>query len=357
MKFIHCADLHLDSKMDGLSSDKAKIRRAEIVNTFENLCNYATLNGVTAVIIAGDMFDTAKVTIKTRNSILHAMAENPSVDFLYLSGNHDEQNFISSLDALPENLKVFNDEWTYFNYGNVCIAGVRFTAYNQNNIYDTLNLLPQNLNVAVLHGQIAGYVGDENSEIISLPRLKDKNIDYLALGHIHQYAEGQLDLRGKYAYSGCLEGRGFDETGDKGFILIDVDKEINFQFVKFSQRNMVNFEYDITNKPDWLFARTEILNYLSNNVSNKNLVKVIIKGQRKPSFDIDILGLSIKLNQTFFFAKVYDKTEIQVEEADYLHDKSLRGEFVRTVWESALSLEEKTKVLTLGLNALKGEEI
>ena len=57
MKFIHCADLHIDSKIKTLPSDKSKIRREEIIRTFERLTDYAAENGVTAVIIAGDMFD------------------------------------------------------------------------------------------------------------------------------------------------------------------------------------------------------------------------------------------------------------------------------------------------------------
>ena len=52
-----------------------------------------------------------------------------------------------------------------------------------------------------------------------------KNIDYLALGHIHKYKQAELDQRGVYCYSGCLEGRGFDECGEKGFVLLDIDEE------------------------------------------------------------------------------------------------------------------------------------
>ncbi|MBE5754422.1 MAG: DNA repair exonuclease [Clostridiales bacterium] len=358
MKFIHCADLHLDSKMDKLSLDKAKVRRAEMVRTFENLCDYATANNVRAVIIAGDMFDTAKVTVKTRNAVLYAIENNPQVDFLYLAGNHDEDNFISSLEIIPENLKVFGEEWTAFKYGNVCIAGVKFTPYNVNAIYDTINFDPYSVNIAVMHGQIAGYKGEEKAEIISLPRLKNKNVDYLALGHIHEHVEGQLDLRGKYAYSGCLEGRGFDETGDKGFILIDViEDRLSSQFVKFALRQISVFEYSVEGKLDYLTVRAEIINTLNASFEVSSLIKVVLKGERKADFGIDVDDLTYRLNQIFFYAKVVDKTTIVIKETDYALDKSMRGEFVRAVWESNLSLEDKTKVLTVGLNALKGEDL
>ena len=67
MKIIHCADLHLDSKIDTIPTDKARVRRDEILRTFEKLCAYAVKNDVSAVIIAGDMFDTSRVSIKTRS--------------------------------------------------------------------------------------------------------------------------------------------------------------------------------------------------------------------------------------------------------------------------------------------------
>ena len=54
---------------------------------------------------------------------------------------------------------------------------------------------------------------------------KDLNIDYLALGHIHSYKCHKLDKRGVYCYSGCLEGRGFDECGDKGFVLLETEED------------------------------------------------------------------------------------------------------------------------------------
>ena len=65
MKIIHTADLHLDSRIDSLPQGKGKIRRDEILRTFERLCEYAVREDVAAVIIAGDAFDTARTLKKT----------------------------------------------------------------------------------------------------------------------------------------------------------------------------------------------------------------------------------------------------------------------------------------------------
>ncbi len=357
MKFIHCADLHLDSKIDELPLAKSRQRREEILLSFERLIAFAVDNKVTAVIIAGDMFDTSKISSKTKGTVIHAIKSHPNIDFLYLSGNHDESNFIADLEEVPENLKIFGNEWAYFNYGDTVITGVVFDGKNNNLIYDTLSLLPEKKNVVVLHGQVAGYKSNENAEIISVPKLKDKNIDYLALGHIHSFSEGVIDNRGKYVYCGCLNGRGFDELGEKGFVLIDTDgRGVSYDFVPFSDRQLYDFEYDVTGKDNWFAVKEEIISTVKGNYAKSSLIKVVIKGKHDAEFEVDKNGLALRLNENFFFAKVYDRTELEINIEDYATDKSVKGEFIRCVFESDLSPEMKSRVIMCGLSALKGEE-
>ena len=90
MKFIHCADVHLDSRLSAnLSAAKSKQRRTEILNTFCNLVKYAAQESVDAVIIAGDLFDSDRLSPVTRDMVLSEIQAAKNVDFLYLSGNHD----------------------------------------------------------------------------------------------------------------------------------------------------------------------------------------------------------------------------------------------------------------------------
>lgn len=93
MKLIHCSDLHLDSKMEALPPHKAKERGSEILLSFEGMVAFAKKNGVSAVMIAGDMFDTQRVSPATVSFVLDAMRRAEGIDFLYLRGNHDESRF------------------------------------------------------------------------------------------------------------------------------------------------------------------------------------------------------------------------------------------------------------------------
>ena len=70
MKIIHCADLHLDSKMtSNLSKEQAKERKMEILRTYSRMIEYAKNNDVKAIIIAGDLFDTRNVSATARNLV------------------------------------------------------------------------------------------------------------------------------------------------------------------------------------------------------------------------------------------------------------------------------------------------
>lgn len=357
MKFIHCADIHLDSKMEtNLSSQKAKERKKEILNTFENMIDFANQNNVTAIIIAGDMFDTSRITNLTKSRVLNIIQKNPNLDFLYLSGNHDESNFIGLIQDIPKNLKVFNKTWTTFEYDNIIVTGSIIDENNSATIYDTLNLNKDNFNIVVMHGQTSKYNSSQKAEVINLTKLKNKNIDYLALGHIHSFVQDTLDKRGTYCYSGCLEGRGFDECGEKGFVLLDIqNNQLDINFIPFSKRQLIEIRYDITNNNNWFDIEDNILN-LTKDISKDNLLKITLTGKYNIKLEKHISMLEQKLDK-FYFAKIKDESVLEVTLKDVEKDISLRGEFIRKVLSSKLTDEEKEQAILVGLKSLFGEDL
>jgi DNA repair exonuclease SbcCD nuclease subunit len=132
MKLIHCADLHLDSKLHThLDRDRAKLRRDELLRNFERLAQYASENGVEAVLIAGDLFDRDNVSALTRNTVLSVIEANPQIRFYYLRGNHDLGDCLANTGsdaggALP-NLFLFGNRWKTFYEGKeglIAITGM-----------------------------------------------------------------------------------------------------------------------------------------------------------------------------------------------------------------------------------------
>ncbi len=362
MKLIHCADLHLDSKMStNLSKEQAKERKNEILRTFVRMVEYAKKNNVKVILIAGDMFDTRNVSAMVRNTVHSMIVQNPEIDFLYLRGNHDNDNFLSKLEELPQNLYLFNDKWTTYTYGNIHILGVELNEENSMTVYNSLVLDHDAFNIVTMHGQLSGYHSKDRAEVISLDDLKNKNIDYLALGHIHGFHMDKIDARGIYCYPGCLEGRGFDECEQKGFVVMDIDEETlkaNVNFIKMACRTLYTLFVDVTGVATTQDAATRIAKTIvETQYESSSMVKIVLNGDVDVECELDTDFLEEQFADYFYFVKVVDETKLKVNYKDYEKDVSLKGEFVRLVSESELSDEEKSMVIRAGIMALQGEEI
>ncbi len=354
MKFIHCADIHLDSKIEAnLPTTKSKERKREILQTFLKLCRFAATEQVTAVIIAGDLFDTNTCSPVTRDAVLGEIAAADKVDFLYLCGNHDAGKALAQVD-IPKNLKFFGGDWTTYRYGNVAISGVTLNERNCRSVYGSLYLDKKDINIVTMHGQVSSSMGEDS---IVLSELANKNIDYLALGHIHTFKEGNLDSKGKWCYSGCLEGRGFDECGQKGFVLIETDSEqVKYNFVHTNGRQIVDVQCDISSLSDFSEI-LEKINESTASIPESAMVKVTLVGKVPTGARKDLIYFAKELNDRFYFAKVKDKTRLEIDPEAFKHDVSLKGEFIRVAGESGLDEEQIDRILECGLSALIGMEV
>lgn len=358
MKIIHCGDLHLDSKMESvLPKEKAKERKNEILMSFLKMIEFARKNWVSVVIIAGDMFDTKNVSAKVRNAVLDAIRSNPGISFLYLKGNHDSVNFMFDMADRPENLLFFGNEWTKYEFEDVVIAGVELNKENSSKIYDSLILDERRINIVTLHGQETTSAVKDNAEVVQLKELKDKNIDYLALGHIHYHKKGNLDSRGTYAYCGCLDGRGFDECGEKGFVLVDVTSgKLTTEFIPIASRTLYEKVVDVSNMESTMQMVRKVEETVMG-IAPESLVKVVLTGNLDVEVEKDVKYIEQFLLDRFYFARVKDMTKIAIHIEDYQYDATLKGEFIRLVLDSCLEESEKEQIILNGIKALSGEEL
>ena len=356
MKIIHTGDVHLGSAFGGLSKDRAAIRRAELLDGFRRLCAYAKENGVTAVLVAGDLFDGEKTPKSVYAEVFAAIAAASPVCFFYVSGNHDEG---VALSEIPNNLYLFSQNRGWASYDlpeNITVTGMD-GKYLSSASYPLLRLRAERFNIVMMHGDV--YHAD-GADGVSLPHLQNRNIDYLALGHIHipNLQAERLDGRGKYRYCGCLEGRGFDEVGKRGFFLLDIQngKIVKEDFLTFSRREIVERRADISACRSYYDVENSVLNAL-HGVRREDTVKVVLFGRHLAGLRKDIPLLTARLSQNFFHVKVVDESKLFIDYTAYEKDLSERGEFVREVGRYAMSEEERAEILDVGLKALAGEEI
>ena len=348
-KIIHCADIHLGSKLEtSLTKAKAKVRRQEVFSSFTRMVKYAVDNRINIILIAGDLFDFEN-TSEDIKKVFDVISTNEEINFYYVKGNHDEN---PSLENKPNNLYTFSSELTSYRINDLVISGIE-----QDNVefYNNLKLNKDDFNILLLHANVISG-NSSKAEDIDLKSLKDKNIDYLALGHIHSFNKYEIDSRGLACYSGCLEGRGYDECGEKGFVVLEInDKKIkNLQFICNSERQLLTVEIDITGVID-------VFNYVLDKVKDINrnyMVKVILVGDYTVDTIKDVPSIEMKLKDEFFSSKVYDESKFKVDYNTYINDVSLKGEFVRMVAnDTSLTEEEKEKINYYGIKALCKEEI
>lgn len=331
-----------------LPKEKAERRRVELRASFQRLVSFALDEGVRLILLAGDVFDGEFVDEGEREFFYGVIAATPEIDFFYLRGNHDG---VEPPARLP-NLKTFGREWSEYPCGGVTVSGVETDGENYARIYDTLSLDKNRTNILLLHGQISATLKEGT---VCLNRLANRGIDYLALGHLHTFSSGRIDERGHYAYCGCLEGRGYDETGEKGFVLLET-APLRARFVPFATRTVHDVTFDVKGFSSVAQVLAELRRSLT--LPAKDLLKLTIIGE----CDFDPTGiegiLEEWLKDAYFAVEVKNQAKKRLDLSVYTGQVSVEGEFVRAVLaDGTLTEEEKKEVIRIGLKALAGERV
>ncbi len=260
--FVHAADLHLDSPFVGLSG--------RLGNAFGDLAVRASLESMGRLfalarehdadfmVIAGDLYDGAKVGVRAKVAFLQEVraAAAHGLRVLVALGNHDPVDETWYRDGeLPENLHIFapgDPETVSFLARSGRRVEVTGVSYRQRRETENLALRfppadPASLSVAVLHANVGGDPNHDSYAPASLDDLTRLGYDYFALGHIHRQAV--LAERPMVAYSGTLQGRSMKESelGSKGAILVrhSPTEELSAEFVELAAVRFERIEVEV----------------------------------------------------------------------------------------------------------------
>lgn len=353
MKIIHTSDLHLSSPLNTfLTGEKIKERKSELFATFDRMVEEGARLGVGAIIIAGDLFDTEKITTGDCKRVIETIERYPKITYFYVAGNHERGAFTDRIIEKPKNLIVFGDEWEYYTTKDISIIG---RSRPQAGMFESLVCDNEKKNIVILHGEPT----EKSSTLgIGLKEAGEKAIDYLALGHYHSYGVYQISDRGIAVYPGTPEGRGFDEVGERGFVLIDTDgQRIKHSFIPFAKRTLHRIELDISGLKRRIEVEDRILEKLAD-IPKTDLVRVELVGKIEPSDYIDAGTLVHRFVNNYYHFEIKNNTRVWLSPENYRFDKSLRGEFVRLLNEASdLSEEDRGLVALMGIRALGGEDL
>ena len=353
MRILHTADLHLGSPLSArLSGERQRERKNELFNTLSRMADKAKELGCGAVIIAGDLFDSESVTLTDCERVLGIIERYPMITYFYVSGNHERGAFSGKIVEKPNNLIIFGEEWEYYTAADVRIVGRSGT---EEGMLDSLAIDREKKNIVILHGEPTDKSG---RDAVGLKEAMGRGIDYLALGHYHSYRVYDLGDCCHAVYPGSPEGRGFDEEGEKGFVLIDTDGEhITHRFVPFAERTLHRIEVDIGGSLRNIEIEDRIRAALSG-IPAKDLVRVELVGALELESMVDTDAIYSPFKDKYYHFEIKDRTNIRILPESYKLDKSLRGEFIRLVSEAeGLSDEDRAFVATLGIAALMGEPL
>ena len=224
------------------------------------------------------------------------------------------------------------------------------------------NLKEEDCNILMLHGALReGGPEVQNEQGISLKQLSRYPIHYLALGHIHKREEGKCGSL-YYIYPGCLQGRGFDEEGEKGFYYLEIEeetKEIKAEFVPLKEGEFRIIPLFLSEEDGTLDAEEKIRESLKKEGAEaKDSVRIILKGEKRAEEERNLRYLEKQLEEEYAYIEIKEETKLKLRKEEFIHEKGLKGEFLRMVCESeSLSEEEKEKLMILGIGLLQGEEL
>ena len=347
MKIIHTADIHLDSPLTQASNRQK--RRLELLQSLSNLSEYANNNGVSAIIVAGDLFDDQFATAKTVQGVADIVASSSATWFV-LRGNHAQgygngTNPYDKLQQVCPQIKFFGDNWQTYTLDGVNICGRELGA-NDNAMWAQLSLPQEGYNILVLHGD----VDDDQYGLIDKNAIAQSGAHYVALGHRHAFAEHKF---GKVvgAYCGVLEPRGFDESAQTGFVLIDTNTR-TLSFVPQAIRTVQTVTVDVTGIQSEIALQNTLLGATSQ-VMAHNYLNLVVVGSILP--ELSVQNATEILKGRFFALRVEDKTQTSFDIAEIAKEVSLRGEFVRKALQ--LPADQQAEVLKLGLALLNGGDL
>jgi DNA repair exonuclease SbcCD nuclease subunit len=233
-RFIHSADIHLDSPLEGLAAyDGAPLDalRGATRLAFENLVQTALDETVDFVLIAGDVYDGDWKDFSTGLFFARQMARLNAVGIpVYLiAGNHDAASVLTRRLNLPDNVQVFSTrtvETREVPHLPVVIHGRGFPhrAVPENLVPEYPPPLAAVFNIGLLHTSLTGASGHDTYAPCSLGDLTHKGYDYWALGHVHR---PQVLSRDPWVvFPGNLQGRHIRESGPRGCQLVSVDDSL-----------------------------------------------------------------------------------------------------------------------------------
>ena len=357
MKFVHMADMHFDTPFANLSSknDFGKKRRLDQRQILKKIINYIKENKINYFFISGDLYENEYIRKTTIEYINDLFNEIPETKIFITPGNHDPylKNSMYNTFKWSENVKIFTSKIEKVETPELDIYGVGFDDFYCPSLnVENIKIEDKNkINILITHGALnASDKLQLQYNPMNKNNLNKLGFDYIALGHIHK-PDYNTEQNQRIVYPGSTIAMGFDELGEHGFIVGNLEKEkIELEFIKVDDKEFKELEFDISNIIDFEKLIEEINNL---KLDENKFYKIILVGKR--NFEIDLLQLN-KFILLENIIKIKDKTILNYNLKELINNTTLKGIFAQELLNELenknYSEEEINKILEIGLEAL-----
>lgn len=356
MKFIHTADLHLGYKYSSeYSNDTLEILYSNQKKVLSNIIDLGNDKKIDALFIAGDLFDTPKVS-EELFSFVKKEFERATFKVFIICGNHDPKTAdgVFSENYFSENVFVFPGEITMVEFMGADIYGFSFTSPHKldNSLYNFMPKNPEKLNIFLSHGDI---LKESYYNPMSTEDIEKSGIDYLALGHIHLKNDIDKINTTYYGYSGTPQGSTFKETGETFVILGDIEKGfLKYEKIPVCEHTFRELDI-ILNAPE---NEEEIISAIRGRISSYNISKTLfnitLKGFIADGIELDCKKLEDALSHELLYIKIKSEVRKKYNIELLKTEDSIRGEFVRNTLRELSGEDEEyiLKVIEYGVGLL-----
>ncbi len=314
MRFIHTADLHLGLTLKTASFKQVKAhtqRVHEITESFYRLLEVVEKQAIPLLFIAGDFFDHDQLSLSRIETFFNKLKAS-SAEVFIVFGNHDTflRNPVYQPMMQGPNIHVLTPASEVHRLDTIDIIGMSTHDFS----LERLNAMAFDANkntVLILHGDLTNP--KDNHYLTDVNTLKQLPVDYIALGHQHKHEF----LAPHIAYSGNLEPFDFSESGNKGYILGDLETK-TYTFKPFNQRHFHTHTIDLTTSDTLSEIKQSIMQSVDTKSRTNDFNRLVLTGTYDLSNPPDIIQLKQLLEDDFYYCEIinnlkpaYDLTQLK----------------------------------------------
>lgn len=358
MKFIHMADMHLDSPFTVLSRKEhlGEKRRLEQREALKKIVTYIKENKIEYLFISGDLYEHEHIRETSIQYINRLFEQIPNTKIYITPGNHDPYlpNSMYKNFKWSSNVTIFGPNVEVVETDEVDFYGIGFNNfYFKSEEIEKIQIKnKEKINILMAHGTLDGSDSVETLyQPLNKNKLKQLGFNYIALGHIHK-TDYNTEENQNIVYPGSTMSLGFDETGRHGVIVGEITKEnIKLEFLPIDTKEFKEQKIDVTD----ILSKEELIEKINELEIEENIFyKIILVGKR--NFEINIYHLYpfiLKEN----IMKIKDETQINIDIHKLAEEINLKGLFLKEILEDInsgkINEEKAEKIIEIGLEVLK----